>query len=137
VTGVRISSWLGILLVLGGLAIGSAMAGGINIAPAARVRPTPAPLGPVAVPSPLALQANPGDPERGRAAYAKTCAQCHGSTGNGSPPLHGSVLSAYYRDDSTLAGLIRQGFGSMPGTPASQLPDQDVADVIALIRTFP
>ena len=75
--------------------------------------------------------------ERGRAAYAKACAGCHGSTGNGGPLLHGPLLVAYYREDSQLAGLVRQGFGSMPGTPASQLGDQDLADVIALIRSFP
>lgn len=134
---VRIATWVGVLLVLGGLAVGSLLAGAINLGPAARVRPTPAPLGPVAVPSPVTLQASAGDAERGRAPYAKTCAQCHGTTGNGSPPLHGPVLAAYYRDDAQIAGLIRQGFGSMPGTPASQLSDQDAADIIALIRSFP
>jgi hypothetical protein len=36
-----------------------------------------------------------------------------------------------------LAGLIRNGVGTMPGTPADQLSDQGLADMIAFVRALP
>ena len=134
----RSRMWLAPLILVAGLVLGGLLAGGMYAAESRTRARTPAPVsGPLEPPAVLTLQAGPGDVERGRVAYQRECAGCHGTTGGGSTPLRGPLINAYYRDDRVLAGLIRDGIGSMPGTPANRLPDQDVADVIAFTRSLP
>ena len=134
----RVAAWLAPMIPAAGLVLGGLLAGGMYATELrARARVTTQALRPVEPQAPLALQAGPADAERGRVAYQRECAGCHGTTGGGSTPLRGPLINAYYRDDRVLAGLIRDGIGSMPGTPANRLPDQDVADVIAFTRSLP
>jgi mono/diheme cytochrome c family protein len=134
----RAIAWLGPGVLVIGLILGALLAGGMYAAEAAsRAQVTPVPVGPVAAPAPLTLQTGTGDAERGRVPYERSCAGCHGSTGRSDTPLHGPLLKAYYPDDRVLAGLIRNGVGTMPGTPPNELPDQDIPDVIAYMRAFP
>jgi mono/diheme cytochrome c family protein len=134
----RTAAWLGPLVLVAGLALGALVAGGMYAREVAvRAAATPAAVGPVAPPAPVPLQAGPGDPGHGQVAYTKACAGCHGAAGKSSLPLHGPLLNTYYPDDATMAGLIRDGIGTMPGTSTRQLPDQDAADVIAYIRSLP
>src|SRR6266498_3963867 len=113
----RAMAWLGPLVLLVALVLGGLLAGGMYaVGQSVRARATPPAQGPVAPPAPLPLQAGPGDPAAGRAPYDRACAGCHGSAGNSNLPLHGPLINAYYRDDAVLAGLIRDGIGTMPGT---------------------
>jgi mono/diheme cytochrome c family protein len=134
----RTMTWMGLLLLVVAVLLGVLLAGGMYAAEAtSRAQVTPAPVGPVEAAAPVALQAGAGDATKGRAPYERACAGCHGTTGRSDTPLHGPLLRAYYPDDRVLAGVIRNGLGTMPGTPASDLSDQDVANVIAYMRSFP
>ena len=128
----------GVFLVVVGLILGAALAFGVYKAEAsARAQMTPETISPLQPPSPIALPAGPGDPDRGALPYDHTCAGCHGTMGNSDQPLHGPLMNVYYPDDGTLAAIIRQGYGTMPATDEYDLSDQDMADVISFIRTFP
>lgn len=117
-------------LVLGGLVAGVAYATAQSQQPRSGVElVTPPPV--------LGLQAAAGDASRGRRSYDRLCAGCHGADGRGDVPLHGPLLNTYYRDDATLAWLVRNGVGSMPSTPMHDLDDQGLADVVAFIRALP
>ena len=134
----RVAAWLAPMIPAAGLVLGGLLAGGMYATELrARARVTTQALRPVEPPAPLTLQAGAADAERGRVPYQRECAGCHGTTGGGNTPLRGPVLNAYYRADDVLAGLIRDGVGTMPGTPPAQLSDQDVADVIAFMRGLP
>ena len=81
----------------------------------------------------------PGDPVRGRDAFATFCARCHGADGRGGPGA-GSIVDASYLAlvsdqslrTSVIAGRPDLGApdwrGNVPGRP--MLPD-DVSDVVA------
>jgi mono/diheme cytochrome c family protein len=132
-------AWLGAVVLLGGLLLGGLLAGGMYAAEVnRRAQQTPEALVPVGVPAAVPLPAGAGDATRGHGLYVRLCAACHGATGSDtSTPLHGPLINAYYRDDRVLAGLIRNGVGTMPGTPADQLSDQGLADMIAFMRALP
>lgn len=131
-------TWIGLSLVVVGLVLGGALAFGVHQAEAsARAQMTPDAISPLTPPSPITLQAEPGDPQRGAPLYDHACAGCHGTLGNSDRPLHGPLLNVYYPNDGVLAAIIRQGYGTMPATDEHDLSDQDVADVISFIRTFP
>ena len=133
----RGAAWLGPFVLIVGLGLGTLMAGGMYVAEAnMRARVTPQALGPVEPPAPVSLQVAGGDATAGRAKYQRPCAGCHGPNGNGDTPLHGPLLNVYYPDDRLLAGIIRNGIGSMPGTPPDKLSDQDMADVITFMRAL-
>ena len=129
---VRLGPWLVIL----GIVLGGTLAVGLYAADAHHSTQT-GPADSAGMPAPIALLAEPGDAGRGRVLYERNCSSCHGLSGKGDVPLHGPLLNAYYRDDRVLAGLIRNGVATMPGTPASQLNDQQVADLIAYLRALP
>jgi len=132
------AKWVGPIFIVVGLVLGVVLAGGEYAAEARnRARVTPVPSGPVTAPAPITLQASAGDATRGRALYDRACSGCHGASGRSDSPLHGPLMNVYYPDDRVLAGLIRNGVGTMTETPASDLPDQGVADVIVYIRAFP
>lgn len=133
----RGSPWLGPIILVTGLILGIVLAGGMYVAEAnTRASVTPQAVGPLEQPAPVSAQMGTGDPIAGRTKYQRPCAGCHGPNGNGDIALHGPLLNAYYPDDRLLAGIIRNGFGTMPGTGPSSLSDQDMADVIAFIRAL-
>ncbi|MBS1251944.1 MAG: Cbb3-type cytochrome c oxidase subunit CcoP1 [Anaerolineales bacterium] len=87
-----------------------------------------------------------GDANRGATVYAQECAVCHGEAGggqdeapgapNGAPSLNNPVFLETASD-----GFIRYSiFEGRPGTPMpaydSVLSDQDVDDLVALIRSW-
>ncbi|NOZ72074.1 MAG: cytochrome c [Chloroflexi bacterium] len=130
--------WLGLLIVIVGVLFGGAVAGGMYKAEAAaRTQMPRQPVGALTAPAPIQLNAAAGDETRGREAYDHTCAGCHGTLGNSDIPLHGPILNVYYPTEGVLAGIIRSGYGRMPSTDDRHLSDQDIADIIVYIRTFP
>ena len=99
-------------------------------------------LGLVVVTAP-ALRAGKGDPEAGKAIFAKKCAACHGKNGEGNERM-ARMLKVELRDlgskdvqaqsDEELAKFITEGTAKKK--PVKGLSEEDVANVIAYIRTL-
>jgi alcohol dehydrogenase (cytochrome c) len=71
----------------------------------------------------------------GRHAYDTRCAACHGGDGNGGERASGIVTRVSSRSDTDLAALIRKGIPAA-GMPGFNLPETEMRDLIALLRTF-
>ena len=113
--------------------------------------PEPAATAPAAAAADSATGSTAGDAEAGAEIYATNCATCHGSEGGGDGPLSAALdpRPAAHDDGSYMNGLsdeylaqvIREG-GAAVGKSALMAPwrgmlsDQDIADVIAFIRTL-
>jgi len=90
-----------------------------------------------------------GDARRGEPMYQRYCTGCHGTDGRGGGknfmPHVGALTRKGYTDlleDSYLEAIIAEGgeaFGKSAYMPAwkTTLSSQDIADVIAYVRTFP
>ena len=90
-----------------------------------------------------------GDPQRGEPLYQRYCSGCHGADGRGAGknfmPHVGALAKKGHTElleDSYLAAFIAEGgepFGKSAFMPAwkSKLSEEDIADIIAYIRTFP
>ena len=90
-----------------------------------------------------------GDARRGEPMYQRYCAGCHGADGRGGGknfmPHVGALTRKGYTnllEDSYLEAIIAEGgeaFGKSAYMPAWKmtLSSQDIADVIAYVRTFP
>ena len=116
------------------LAAGLVLAACAPAAPAA----TPTPAGPV------------GDPAQGAIAFAGTCSSCHGPDAKGLPSLGKDLTTSEFAiglSDAELIEFIKTGRPTgdplnttgvdMPpkgGNPA--LSDQDLADIVAYLRTL-
>ena len=97
--------------------------------------------------APVALK---GNPEKGKDLFLGTCASCHGPDAKGLPGLGKDMTTSEFirkQSDAQLLEFIKKGRPAtdpanttgvdMPpkgGNPA--LTDQDLADIIAFIRTF-
>ncbi len=87
----------------------------------------------------------PGDPVKGKAAWDRSCALCHGANAEGrvGPPLAG--LAGHMERIAQLPGgmegglmTIRNGIPNrMPGFPPNILSDEDLGDMIAYLLTTP
>ena len=93
-----------------------------------------------------------GDPERGKAVYAKSCAVCHGAAGDGKGkvaetmnPRPTDFHDAQYmarRSDWELYLAVRDGGKAVGLSPKmfawkGLIPDQSIRDSVAYIRTLP
>ena len=97
----------------------------------------------------LAAPAVAGDARRGEPMYQRYCAGCHGADGRGGGknfmPHVGALTRKGYTDlleDSYLEAIIAEGgeaFGKSSYMPSWKmtLSSQDIADVIAYVRSFP
>jgi mono/diheme cytochrome c family protein len=79
----------------------------------------------------------PGDPAAGKVHYTfgnTSCSNCHGITGEGrfGPPLAGRNLT-YAR----FRAYVRNPLGRMVAYPASELNDQEIADMVAYFNSLP
>jgi cytochrome c550 len=79
---------------------------------------------------PAAATVPTGNPARGAAIFATSCAGCHGTdaTGGVGPPLRGSGLTA-----AEVAAVVASGRGVMP---AGIVTGQDAADVAAHVASI-
>ena len=84
-----------------------------------------------------------GDAAAGKDLFTKRCAMCHGPEANGDTPIAkalGATIPDYRSktvqdlSDADIKKTITQGNGKMP--PQSGLSDDDIANLIAFIRTF-
>jgi rhodanese-related sulfurtransferase/mono/diheme cytochrome c family protein len=86
--------------------------------------------------TPLAPVPKGGAPARGAVIYNEGCKKCHGDpTVRGTAPHLANPVFAALAKDEFIAHAIRHG---RPGTPMEAFPltDQQMADVIALIRAW-
>lgn len=83
-----------------------------------------------------------GDPKRGVKLFsAMTCDICHlngGNMQNPDRPIKGAGFQKRYPDDVSLGQLIRKGISDkgMPAFGRDRMSDQDLADVIAYVRSL-
>jgi mono/diheme cytochrome c family protein len=84
----------------------------------------------------LAAQAPPpGDAERGKAAFLKYgCYTCHGYEAQGVP---GRKLTPNPLPYAAFSNFVRTSPGEMPTFTQKVLPDQDLADIHAYLRSKP
>jgi len=90
-----------------------------------------------------------GDAQRGEPMYQRYCTGCHGTDGRGGGknfmPHVGALTRKGYTDlleDSYLQSIVADGgeaFGKSAYMPSfkTTLSKEDIADVIAYVRTFP
>jgi mono/diheme cytochrome c family protein len=87
------------------------------------------------------------DPAAGKAIYAANCTACHGVAGDGKGPAAIALrpkptdftVAAWWADktDEQLVATIRSGRPGTSMTGFTQIPEADVANVVAYLRTFP
>ncbi len=83
-----------------------------------------------------------GDVGRGATVFrSMNCAMCHPGGGNAirpEKPLKGAGFANKYRDDESIAVMIREGSpnGVMPPFRESQMTTQQLFDVIAYVRSL-
>lgn len=83
-----------------------------------------------------------GDAKRGTKIFsAMTCDICHlngGNMQNPDRPLKGAGFQKRFPDDASLGQLIRKGISDkgMPAFGRDRMSDQDLADVIAYVRSL-
>jgi len=84
----------------------------------------------------MAAQAPPpGDAERGKAAFLRIgCYTCHGFEGQGVP---GRKLASNPLPYPAFSNFVRTSTGEMPTFTPQVLPDQDLADIHAYLRSKP
>lgn len=79
-----------------------------------------------------------GDLQTGRQLYLTNCASCHGSSGVGAALPAGRVAPNVLGVPSTqVAEAVRVGPGLMPQFPATAIPDQQLADIVAYLEDLP
>ena len=81
---------------------------------------------------PLAAQP-PNAAQRGQVAFDRICKSCHGSEGRGDA---GPRLVPFSRDYEELLGIVREGQGQMPPISVRELPDADVALIVAYLKSL-
>jgi cytochrome c oxidase cbb3-type subunit III len=82
---------------------------------------------------------NPGAPERGAAAYVRSCARCHGPDGRGGPkggpivdPSYLALVSDQSLRSTVIAGRTDLGHPDWREyTPGHPLTPEDISDVVA------
>jgi mono/diheme cytochrome c family protein len=94
--------------------------------------------------APVSLAQNSGDARDGKALFVNNCAVCHGEDASGKTEIAKSLnvtipdfrsADVHSLTDGQIKNVITQGKGNMP--PVSDLSPQDIANLIAFIRTFP
>lgn len=87
-------------------------------------------------PEMLALSGpQPGDAARGQALYRSRCLGCHAPEARFAPP-HNSATLAKYPDDDALIQAIRAGREPMPAFTEDMLSEEQLADIVAYLRTL-
>lgn len=70
-----------------------------------------------------------GDEVAGEILFDGKCAACHGASAEGA-----SAPSILEQPDAHFVSAVQEGIGNMPAFP--DLTDQDIADIIAFVRTL-
>jgi mono/diheme cytochrome c family protein len=87
----------------------------------------------IAAASPVLVNGSAGAdaPPAGAEPFARTCAACHGASGQGdkAPPI---VPLAYGEDQVTV--VVRSGQGEMPPIPKAALSDVELSAIVAYLN---
>src|SRR5258708_13337372 len=75
-------------------------------------------------------------PNVGRAAFARTCARCHGADGQGGETGPGITTRIPLQTDQELATLVREGLPAS-GMPPFRFADAELRELVAFVRTLP
>ena len=87
-------------------------------------------------PQPVAIPTN-GDPAAGAQVFQAQCNGCHPNANAGiGPALHGPAFSERFPTDGSVAAVVRAGRGGMPAFSADKVSDQDLANLVAYLRTL-
>jgi mono/diheme cytochrome c family protein len=77
-----------------------------------------------------------GDAANGKRLYEKDgCYQCHGYAAQGG--RDGARLASTTMAAPAFVRYVRRPFGAMPAFTAKVLPDQELADIYAYLKSFP
>ena len=97
----------------------------------------------IALSATLVAQTQAGDAERGKDFYGKKymCYTCHGWDGHGGS---GAALAGLNLNQNGFMAYVRRGgpgtpgvAGRMPAYTTNTVPDQDLVDIYAYLKTFP
>ena len=80
--------------------------------------------------------ANAANAANGRRLFEKDgCFQCHGYVGQGG--RDGARLAATAMNAQSFTRYVRRPFGAMPAFTAKVLPDEELADIYAYLKSLP
>lgn len=82
-------------------------------------------------------QLGPGDPARGEALYRSKCYGCHTAEAGVGPAQNTADFKVRYADDETIVFVVRAGRQPMPAFSEQMLDEQQLADIIAYLRSLP
>lgn len=107
--------------------------------PAGTTTPAPTPV-PTSTPVPTTPAPAQGDEVNGGKLYASlSCAACHGAAGKGSafaPAMNDAAFATKFAADSDIVAIMRSGKALMPAFNSAKLPDADLTDIIAYLRSL-
>jgi len=84
----------------------------------------------------IAFAQSPGNRENGKRLFTKdVCYECHGYDGQGG--RDGPRIAATPLNLQALSRYVRRPFGAMPAFTAKVLPDQDLTDIYAYLKSLP
>ncbi len=84
----------------------------------------------------LVFAQTPGKPENGKLLYVKDgCFECHGYAGQGG--VAGARIAATPLSAQALIRYVRRPFGAMPAFTQKVLPDPELADIYAYLKSLP
>ena len=85
-----------------------------------------------------AMQRPTGNVENGKRLFTKmTCYYCHGTEGQGSIAGVGPRIALIPRRLENFSRYVRRPTGRMSGYSEAVLPDPDLADIYAFLRSLP
>ena len=85
-----------------------------------------------------AMQKPSGNVENGKRLFTKmTCYYCHGTEGQGSIAGVGPRIALVPRSLESFSRYLRRPTGRMSGYSDAVLPDPDLADIYAFLRSLP
>lgn len=71
---------------------------------------------------------------RGQAIFRRNCNSCHPGGGRGAGPTLQTIASTW--SDDEIKGVVRNGKTRMPGFGAGVINDEELADLVAYVRTL-
>jgi mono/diheme cytochrome c family protein len=72
-------------------------------------------------------------PPKGQPVYERVCRVCHGPEGEGAA---GPALVPFERELEDVLVIVRDGTGQMPPISAERVSDEEIAAVVAYLKTI-
>lgn len=71
--------------------------------------------------------------DAGRTAFVRVCQRCHGADARGDAAPR---LVPFSREYEELLGIVREGAGQMPPISTRELSDENVAQILAYLKSL-